>query len=91
MKIENSKDLKQALRTGPYVWPGGYPCYFITDDGAALSFEAVRGNYRLVLRSTRHKMRDGWGVVGVGINYEDNDLYCGHTGKQIKSAYGEGC
>jgi len=90
MKINNTTELKQALRAGPYAWPGGYPCYFVADDGEALSFDAVRENYKSVLRAVREQDDDGWLVVGIEINYEDQDLYCAHCGKKIESAYGEG-
>ena len=84
----DTKTLKQALRNGPYAWPGGYPMYFITSDGAALSFEAVCENYRSCLWSMRHGVSDGWRIVGVGINWEDVSLTCDRTGKPIESAYG---
>lgn len=89
MRIENTKDLKAALRNGEYAWPGGYPLFFITDDGATLSFDAVRSEYRQVLSAVKHQSQDGWQVIGVDVNWEDADLYCDHTGKQIESAYGE--
>ena len=85
----NAHDLKNALRAGPYAWPGGYPCYFITSDGAALSFDAVRQEIRQVIWSMRHGVNDGWRVVAVDVNWEDPDLTCEHTGKPIPSAYGE--
>ncbi len=85
----NTHDLKNALRNGPYAWPGGYPCYFITSDGAALSFEAVRSEFRQVIRAIRQGLNDGWRVVAVAINYEEPHLYCEHTGKLIESAYSE--
>lgn len=84
-----TRDLKQALRNGPYAWPGGYPLFFVTADGAALSFEAVREQYRSVLRSIRDNVNYGWQVVGVETNWENPDLYCDHTGKRIESAYAE--
>lgn len=89
MMINNSKDLRTALRNGPYTWLGGYPLYFITHDGEALSFKAVRDEYRLVLRSVREKSNDGWRVIAVDVNYEDQDLYCAHTNEHIQAAYGE--
>ena len=89
MDISTAKDLKQALRNGPYAWPGGYPLYFITSDGAALSFKAVRENFRCVIWSIKNKVSDGWRVQVMAINYEDNELYCDHTGEKIESAYGE--
>lgn len=81
-------DLKNALRNGPYAWPGGYPLYFVSTDGEALSFEAVRDNYRQVLWSMRHNVNDGWNIVAVDVNWEDPDLTCEHTGKRIECAYG---
>jgi len=87
MKIKNTKDLKDAIRAGKYAWPGGYPCYFITSWGDPLSFEAVRENFYLVLDAVKHQYADGWCVVGVEVNWEDQDLICAHTGKKIESAY----
>ena len=89
MNVKTTKDLKTALRNGQWAWPGGYPLYFITSDGAALSFDAVRSEYRQVINAVRHRLNDGWRVVAVEINYEDSDLYCDHTGQRIESAYGD--
>jgi len=87
--ITSTADLRATLRAGPYAWPGGYPLYFITSDGAALSFEAVRSELRNVLWSMQNRVSDGWRVVACDINYEDGDLRCDHTGKRIPSAYGD--
>lgn len=81
--------LKRSLRQGPYTWPGAYPCYFVTADGGALSFDSVRENFRSVLHSVKHNQNDGWQVVAVEVNYEDPELYCDHSGKRIESAYAE--
>lgn len=86
----NTQKLKQALRDGPYTWPGGYPKYFVASDGEALSFAAVLAEFKQVLYSIRHKLNDGWRVVGVDVNWEDPELYCAHTGERIESAYAEG-
>lgn len=83
-----TSELKKHLRSGPYAWPGGYPMYFITSDGAALSFQAVLENYCSVLWAMRQRVNDGWRVVAVDINWEDPELTCEHTGKRIPSAYG---
>lgn len=85
----DTKTLKALLRAGQYAWPGGYQLYFVTSDGAALSFEAVLQEFRQVLNSIKHGLSDGWRVVGVDINWEDQELYCEHTGKRIPSAYSE--
>ena len=72
-------EVKRELRDGPYAWPGGYPKYFVTLDGACLSFDAMRECFREEARA----------VAGVQVNWEDDDLTCDHTGKHIPSAYGE--
>lgn len=56
--IVNGLQLRETLRAGPYVWPSGYPLYFVADDGEALSFESVRANIRQVLRSIRDVIED---------------------------------
>ena len=89
IKTYSTKDLKNQLRSGPFAWPGGYPLYFITDDCAALSFDAVSENLRSVLWSIRNEVNDGWRVIGCDVNWEDASLYCDHTGKRIESAYAE--
>ena len=88
-RIETTAELKSTLRAGPYVWPGGYPLFFFTSDGGALSFKTVRDELRQVLDSIRHGIDDGWRVVGCGINWEDTSLFDDHTGDLIESAYGE--
>ena len=85
------KDLKKALRDYPngHAWPGGYPCYFITDDGAALSFDAVKEELKQIMWSIKTEDRGGWRVIGLDVNYEDPSLFCAHTNKRIPSAYAE--
>lgn len=79
------------LEAGPYAWPGGYPKYFLAADGGAISFEAAQENKDLILAECSNldpRTWDGWKVIGVDINWEDEDLHCAHTGKPIPSAYG---
>ena len=84
------KQLKEALRNGPYAWPGGYPLYFIAADGEALSFKAVQDNLKEVMRATYSRQYgNDWRVVGVQVNWEDDHLFCAHTNERIVSAYGE--
>ena len=87
--IKNVADMKATLRHGKYTWPGGYPLYFTTSDGAALSFESARENFYQICYSIRNNIDDGWKVVGVDVNYEDNNLYCDHSGEKIKCGYGK--
>lgn len=86
--ISNTLQLRATLRAGAYAWSGRYPLYFITSDGAALSFETVRAEYAQVSRAIRDKSNCGWRVVACAINYEDSGLTCEHSGKPIESAYG---
>ena len=88
MRINSVSDFRKAMRHGPYAWPGGYPCYFVTSDGAALSFKAAKEERRNIIDSIANRYDDGWRVVGVDVNYEDSALYCDHTGERIGSAYG---
>lgn len=90
----NTRAVKRWIRQGPYVWPGGYPLYAITSDGAALCFGCLKSEWPSICRSIRDYpddcgSADGWRVVGVDINYEDGDLYCDHCSNRIESAYAE--
>ena len=84
--IEES--LKDFIRQ-PYTWPGGYPLFLITTDGAALCKTCAKSEYNLILASTRGRDNDGWTAAAVDVNWEDVDLYCDHCGQPIESAYGE--
>ncbi|WP_316172868.1 hypothetical protein [Bradyrhizobium sp. SZCCHNRI2049] len=87
--INSISDFRAAVRNGSYAWPGGYPLYFVTSDGAALSFDAAKAERRNILESIRDKSSDGWRVVGCLINWEDSELVCDHTGKRIECAYAD--
>jgi hypothetical protein len=88
-RIRSTAELRATLRAGQYAWPGGYQLYFVTSDGAALSFEAVRAELQQVLRSISTHANDGWRVVACEVNWEDDDLLCDHTGKPIPAAYSD--
>ena len=89
MEINTVADLDEALERGPWAWPGGYPLYFITDDGGALSFKTVKEEYDQIAESIEERLNDGWQVVALEINYEDGELYDDHSGERIESAYAE--
>jgi len=93
MQINSLEDLNRAFEVGPYAWPGGYPTYFITDDGQALSHEAALANRELIEDAIREHLdsggKDDWLVIALEINWEDPDLFCSHTGERIMSAYAE--
>ncbi len=85
--IESVADLKATLRAGEHAWPGGYPLYFVTADGAALSFDSARKEFRQIADSISHGWSDGWRIVASAINYEDSELFCDHSGERIPAAY----
>lgn len=90
MIIKTIAEFQTALDNGPYAWPGGYPVYFITQDGAALSFDAVKLEQEEIKQAiTDQDLHSDWRVIGLDINWEDASLYCDHTGKRIESAYAE--
>lgn len=90
MKISTVSDFRKAYKLGPYAWPGGYPMYFITADGAVLSWKAAKECRGEIVRAIASQdTRGGWCIMGADINYEDDSLYCDHTGEKIPSAYGE--
>ena len=87
--IRTISDFRAAVRTGSYAWPGGYPLFFLCDDGGTLCPACVKTERRNFLESIAHKQRDGWRVVGIDINWEDPALSCDHCNARIKSAYAE--
>lgn len=85
-------EIKGRLRSHPSgaAWPGGYPLYWVTSDGAALAWHVVRDEWRNVVAA--HLANDtmsGWHIAGWDINWEDTELICDHTGERIPSAYGD--
>lgn len=92
MQKQARADLKKAaeLARNPYAWPGGYPRFAVTADGAALAPTTVRAEWRSIVGAhLANDRRGGWYVAGHDINWEDADLYDDHTGKRIESAYAE--
>ena len=83
----DTRRLRALLRNGPYAWPGGYPMFLVTNDGAALCFRCARAEYRQISTAIRHDLNDGWQVTAHGINWEDSELFCDHCGEQIETAY----
>lgn len=78
------------LEAGPYAFPGGYPRFFITADGEALSFEtANQERVRIVDPITSDDKSGGWMVIGCDINWEDTTLRCAHSNKPIEAAYND--
>lgn len=83
-----SRSLRFAdqLVAGPYAWPGGYPLFAYTSDGAALCAKCCASERKAIGTTTG---ADGWCVVGLEANWEDPALFCDHCGDRIESAYAE--
>jgi len=81
-----SKSLRLAdqLAKSPYAWPGGYPMFAITKDCAVLCSDCCKTERESIGTTTG---TDGWTVVGLDVNWEDQNLYCDHCSKTIECAY----
>ena len=90
--IQPSLDLTPYLlengNVQSYAWPGGYPIYFILQDGEAICPACVSRNRKLINEAfADHDPQ--WNVVSSCVNYEDDSLYCCHCNEKIESAYGD--
>lgn len=73
-----------------HAWPGGYPLYYLVEDGGVLCPGPECANGPEVVAETALVPSDRdpqWNVVGQEVNWEDASLICGHCGKRIESAY----
>ena len=86
MEINTYQDFKEALSMGKYA-DGGYPVYYVCQDGGVLSFSAAWENRKLIREAIQQDNDPQWRVIGLDINWEDPSLYCDHTNKLIESAY----
>lgn len=86
--LERMLAFKTMLKND-YAWPGGYPLYLITDDGACLCMDCARKEKRLIYDAIRSECNNGWLVVAQDVNYEDLSLCCGHCNDNIETAYAE--
>lgn len=78
--------LADQLAHHPYAWPGGYPLFGVTSDGAALCRHCASTERTSIGTTTG---TDGWCLVAIDVNWEDPELYCDVCGDRIESAYAE--
>jgi hypothetical protein len=76
--------LADQLSSAPYAWPGGYPLFAVTRDGACLCHRCTKSERETIGTTTS---TDGWCVVALETNWEDPHLYCDHCSTKIESAY----
>ena len=89
MEINTVNDFRKAVKHR-YAWPGGYPTYFMCNDGGSLCHDCAKTERRLILDAIAYpEYRDQWEVIGLDINWENPDLYCDNCNARIESAYAE--
>lgn len=69
-----------------YAWPGGYPLYYVTQDGGCLCTDCANENLDRTIEEDGDK---SWLIAGCDINYEDTGLYCDNCNKFVECAYGD--
>lgn len=82
---EYLKEMKEKGEYDYYVWPGGYPLFYITKDCSVLCPKCCNGNKELL--NDEHDPQ--WFVIAYEVNWEDEELYCDHCNEKIESAYSE--
>lgn len=81
------EDVKACLRAGPYTWPGGYECYFVTRDGGILSFEAAREEFDQIAWDFLNDTSTGWRAEAMMTAADtDAEVICDHTNRVIQEA-----
>ena len=74
-----------------WAWPGGYPVYYLTEDGSVL----CPGCARMVEADHLDTPYDDgtfdpqWRIIAADINWEDTELYCDHCCDRIPSAHAD--
>ena len=76
-------------KDNPYCWPGGYEHIGILSDGEAICHDCLLENWDSILDSTKNHYSDGWQLIGIDVNWEDDSCYCANCSKQLKPEYGD--
>ena len=83
-QIDSINKLKACLRAGEYTSVGMYRLFFITDDGACLSFSSVLDNLESIYYSIMHNLNDGWKIIGLSSVEEcEDEVYCEHSNELL--------
>lgn len=87
-KMVTLAKIKYAIRN-KYAWPGGYPLFFVTGQGEALSIQGAREIWRNIIIAHKDNRYCDASIEAIEINWEDPSLYCCVTNQRIESAYAE--
>jgi hypothetical protein len=68
------------------VWPGGYPMFYLCQDGGVLCSKCANDN-RSQIDMAEENHNKQWNVIEYDINWEDQELLCDHCEQRIESAY----
>jgi len=83
-QIDSINKLKSCLRAGEYTSVGMYRLFFITSDGACLSFSSVLDNLESIYYSIMHNLNDGWKIIGLSSVEEcEDEVYCDHSNELL--------
>ena len=86
--IETTAQFKATIRAGGYAWPGRYSIALYCSDGGVLCFTCGRANAAAIMDSIKTDCRDGWRVIGCGVQHdgEEYGTFCDHCGATIAEA-----
>lgn len=80
------EEMKENGKFPAYAWPGGYPIFYLANDGEALCPDCVNDSKNPIHADLPN---DGWRIVARDVNWEDPELFCAHCNRRIESAYAE--
>lgn len=78
-------EYRAAVRSGPYMFPGGGEQYYLCSDGGILCHRCAYTERRQILRAMRDGDDTGWRVVAVWNTYNEDptERLCDHCGAEI--------
>ena len=85
--VKNELPRLESGKLASFVWPGGYPLYYVTQDGGVLCPGCAKTAELEGL--TNNPDDPQWYIVAAQANWEDEELTCDHCNEKIESAYGK--
>lgn len=80
--------IKEDGKVITYAFPGGYPIYYLCEDGGILCPDCVNNNLELI-KMAKEDNDSQWNVIALDVYYEGPVMYCGNCNAEIESAYGD--